>query len=118
MVAATELERSLADAGGADAPREWAARLRELLRGELERGARELGEARTGRELPIALAVAPMDGTIVLVAPIAPELRADTEVVGDRGAQLAAAAVEALVGAAEPGPPSTAADLELLLGAS
>jgi hypothetical protein len=118
MAAATELERSLADAGGADAPREWAARLRELLRGELERGARELGEARTGRELPIALAVAPMHGTIVLVAPIAPELRADTEVVGDRGAQLAAAAVEALVDAAEPGPPSTAADLELLLGAS
>ena len=118
MAAATELERSLADAGGADAPREWAARLRELLRAELDRGARELGEARTWRELPIALAVAPMDGAIVLVAPIAPELRADTEVVGDRGAQLAAAAVEALVEAAEPGPPSSAADLKLLLGAS
>ena len=49
MASESELERALADAGGADAPREWGARLRELLRAELERGAREMGEARSGR---------------------------------------------------------------------
>src|ERR687896_340624 len=58
MPSESELERALSDAGGADAPREWAARLRELLRAELERGAREMGEARSGRERPVALAVA------------------------------------------------------------
>jgi hypothetical protein len=110
------LERTLADAGGADAPREWAARLRELLRGELERGAREMGEARSGRERPVALAVAAADGAVVAALPLAPELRADAGVVGDRGAQLAAAAVERLVEAAEPGRPGSESDLALLLG--
>ena len=55
-----DLERALADGGGADAPREWSARLRELLLAELERGAGELAEPRTGREHPIAL-VSPRD---------------------------------------------------------
>ena len=53
MQTPSELDLALADAGGADAPPECGARLRELLRAELERGARELGEARTGRERPI-----------------------------------------------------------------
>jgi len=111
-----ELARALADAGGASAPLELSARLRDLLRAELERGARELGETRTGRERPIVLAVGAGEGAVVAVLPLAPELRADPGAVGDRGAVLAAAAVEQLVDAADPGPPASAADLALLIG--
>src|ERR687894_801692 len=117
MPSESELERALADAGGADAPREWAARLRELLRAELERGARELGEARSGRERPVALAVAGLPDLVVTVLPLPPELRADAGAVAERGATLAAAAAECLVDAAEPGPPRSGADLALRLGA-
>jgi hypothetical protein len=117
MASSSELGRALADAGGADAPPEWGARLRELLRAELERGARELGEARTGRERPIALAVAPADAAVVAVLPLGPELRADAGAVTERGAALAAATVERLVDAADPGPPAAEVDLRLLLGA-
>jgi hypothetical protein len=113
----TELERALADAGGAGAPREWSARLRKLLLAELQRGAGELGETRTGRERPIVLAVAPADGSVVAALPLPPELRADADVVGDRAADLAAAAVERLVEAGEPGPPAGQDDLRLRLGA-
>jgi hypothetical protein len=113
-----ELERALADAGGAEAPREWSARLRELLHAELERGARELEEARTGRERPIALALAPGTGSVVAALPLPPELRADPDVVGDRAAELASAAVERLVEAGEPGPPGSESDLALTLGTS
>ncbi len=116
MANASELERVLADAGGPAAPLEWTARLRELLRGELERGAREMDEARSGRERPVALAVAAMADAVVAALPLPPELRADSGAVGERGAQLAAAAVERLVEAAEPGRPARAADLALLLG--
>jgi hypothetical protein len=111
-----ELARALADAGGVSAPLELSARLRDLLRAELERGARELGEARTGHDRPIVLAVAASDGAVVAVLPLAPVLRADPGAVGGRGAELAAAAVERLVEAAEPGPPAAASDLALLLG--
>jgi hypothetical protein len=111
-----ELAAALAEGGGPEAPRELSARLRNLLRGELERGARELGEARTGRERPIALGVAPGDGTVVAVLPLPPELRADTGAVGERGAALAAVAVERLVESAEPRPPRGPADLALTLG--
>src|SRR3954449_11963728 len=93
--ASGELGRVLADAGGVDAPREWSARLRELLRAELERGARELGEPRTGRERPIALAVAPGAApSLLVVLPLSPSLRADSAAVTDRGAALASAAVQ------------------------
>src|ERR687892_1168406 len=131
MASESELERALADAGGADAPREWGARLRKLLRAELERGAREMGEARSGRERPVALAVAGAPeagmlpagpapgarGAIVAALPLPPELRADAGAVAERGATLAAAAAECLVDAAEPGPPNSGADLALRLGA-
>jgi hypothetical protein len=128
-VEGSDLERALADAGGADAPREWSARLRELLGAELARGARELEEPRTGRERPIVVAVAPLDaageapagapaGPVLLaVLPLPPELRADPAAVGERGGALAAAAVERLVEAAEPGPPRDGSDLALLVGA-
>jgi hypothetical protein len=131
MASESELERALADAGGADAPREWGARLRKLLRAELERGAGEMGEARSGRERPVALAVAAapeagvlpagpapgVRGAIVAALPLAAELRADPGAVAERGATLAAAAAECLVDAAEPGPPRSGADLALRLGA-
>jgi hypothetical protein len=117
MASESELERALADAGGADAPGEWAARLRELLRAELERGAAEMGEARSGRERPVALAVADTPTDVVGVLPLPPELRADPGAVAERGATLAAAAAECLVEAAEPGPPRSGDDLALLLGA-
>jgi hypothetical protein len=118
MASDSELERALADAGGADAPREWAARLRALMRAELERGAREMGEARSGRERPVALAVAPAPNQVVVALPLPPDLRADADAVPERGARLAAAAVERLVEAAEPGMLRSADDLALLLGAS
>jgi hypothetical protein len=145
MASESELERALADAGGADAPREWGARLRKLLRAELERGAREMGEARSGRERPVALAVAAIEaggaaaaapgpgaggpaaagfppggrapGSVVAALPLPPELRADPDAVSERGATLAAAAAECLVDAAEAGPPRSGADLALRLGA-
>jgi hypothetical protein len=112
----SELERALADAGGAAAPREWAARLRELLRAELAWGAHELGEARSGRERPVALAVAATEDAVAAALPLAPELRADAGAVGDRGAELAAATVERLIEAAEPGRPGSGDDLALRLG--
>src|SRR5215213_7675320 len=111
-----ELTLALADAGGAGAPREWSARLRELLHGELVRGSRELGEARTGRDRPIALAVAAADVAVVAVLPLPPELRADAGAVGERGAALAAVTVGRLVEGADPGRPAGAAALALLLG--
>jgi hypothetical protein len=112
-----ELEHALADAGGADAPREWAARLRELLQSELERGLLELAAPRSGRERPVALAVAPAADSVLAVLPVAPELRADPGAVTERGAQLAAAAVACLADAADPGRPRDAAALALRLGA-
>jgi hypothetical protein len=118
MAGETELGRALADAGGADAPHEWAARLRELLRAELARGAREMDAPRSGRERPVVLAVAATDDRVVAALPLAPELRADPGAVGERGAELAAATVERLVEAAEPGRPDSASELALLLGAS
>ena len=118
MASESELGRALADAGGADAPREWAARLRELLRAELERGAIEMGEARSGRERPVALAVAATEpGAVVVALPLPPELRADPGAVSERGAILAAGAVEALVEACDPDLPRSGRDLALLLGA-
>jgi hypothetical protein len=111
-----ELGLALADAGGAGAPFEWSARLRELLRAELERGARELAEPRTGRDRPIALAVAAGENGVLAVLPLPIELRADAGAVGDRARALAQAAVERPVEATDPGSPAAAADLALLVG--
>jgi hypothetical protein len=110
------LERALADAGGADAPRELSAHLRKLLAAELERGERELGERRTGYKRPIAVAVAPGALNVAAALPLPVALRADPGVVGDRAAELAACVVEALVDGVRPGPPAARDDLELLAG--
>jgi hypothetical protein len=113
---ASELERVLADAGGAAAPREWSARLRDLLAFELERGARELRERRTGYPDPIVVALAPAGAAVVTALPLPLALRADPDAVSERGGRLAAAAVEKLVEATDPGPPTTADDMRLRLG--
>jgi len=112
----SELELALADAGGANAPRDSSARLRNLLSAELRRGFVELGESRTGYDMPIAVAVAAHDGEVLAALPISPELRADPGVVGERAGALAAAAVEHVVEGASPGPPRSGDELALRLG--
>jgi hypothetical protein len=114
--APSELDQALADAGGADAPRESAARLRDLLAAELRRGFVELGESRTGYDAPIAVAVAAREGEVLAALPVSPELRADPGAVGERAGALVAAAVEHVVEGASPGPPRSSDDLALRLG--
>jgi hypothetical protein len=112
----SELARVLADVGGPSAPREFSARLRDLLAAELRRGFVELSESRTGYGMPIAVAVAWKEGEVIAALPISPELRADPGAVGERSGALAAAAVEHVVEGASPGPPSSSEDLSLRLG--
>jgi hypothetical protein len=112
----SELEQALSEAGGADAPRDFSAQLRRLLDTELRRGARELGESRTGYGTPIAVGVASAEGELLAALPVARELRADPGAVGERAAALAAAAVEQVVEGASPGPPRSRDDLRLRLG--
>jgi hypothetical protein len=114
--APSELETALADAGGAGAPREVSARLRNLLAAELRRGMVELGESRTGYAMPIAVAVAAGDGEVLAALPVSPELRADPGAVGERSAALAAAVVEHVVEGASPVRPRSGEDLSLRLG--
>jgi hypothetical protein len=114
--ARSELETALADAGGAEAPRDSSARLRNLLAAELRRGMVELGESRTGYGVPIVVAVAAGEGEVMAALPISPELRADPGAVGERSGALAAAAVEHVVEGASRGPPRSGDDLTLRLG--
>lgn len=83
-----DLSRALADPGASP------AQLRELLRAELEHGARELALTRSGYERPVTVAVAP---GLVAVAPVSPQLRADPAAVEDRAWTLVAGLVGALV---------------------
>jgi hypothetical protein len=85
-----DLETALADGA---AP----ARLRALIDAELERGARELGQTRSGYEQPVLVAVGPAAGELRAVAPAAPALRADPDAVNERTWLLVAALVGALV---------------------
>jgi len=112
----SELERALADAGGAEAPRDSSARLRDLLGAELRRGFVELSESRSGYGTPIAVGVAWNEGEVLAALPISPELRADPGAVGERSGALAAAVVEHVVEGASPGPPRSSEDLSLRLG--
>jgi hypothetical protein len=73
------------------------ARLRALLDGELQHGARELAQKRSGYERPVLVAVAPGQGVLRAVAPAAPGLRADPDAVNERTWLLVAALVGALV---------------------
>ena len=93
----TGIEQVLADAGGADAPRDRLGQLRELLGKELQNGAHELQQPRSGYDHPVVVAAAEDDDGLVAVMPIAPELRADPDVVDERAWLLVAAVVGALV---------------------
>jgi len=73
------------------------ARLRALLEQELDRGARELGQRRSGYADPVIVAIAPAGGGIVAAAPADPSLRADPEAVEERTWLLVAALTGALV---------------------
>jgi hypothetical protein len=95
-----ELGAALEDAGGLAAPPERAARLRQLLAAELARGAAELAKPRSGYDLPVTVAIAPAPGgarALRAVAPVAAELRADPDAVGERAWLLVAAVTGALV---------------------
>src|SRR3954469_15602596 len=73
------------------------ARLKALVDSELERGARELGQKRSGYEQPVIVAVAPGDAALRAVAPAPRALRADPDAVNERTWLLVAALVGALV---------------------
>jgi hypothetical protein len=73
------------------------ARLKALLDSELERGARELSQKRSGYDQPVLVAVAPGDGALRAVAPAPRALRADPDAVNERTWLLVAALVGALV---------------------
>jgi hypothetical protein len=92
----TGIEQVLADAGGADAPRDRIGQLRTLLGRELQHGVAELAAARSGYEHPVVVAAAFHSDGVVVVAPIAPELRADPDAVDERAWLLAASLVGAL----------------------
>jgi hypothetical protein len=114
----SELARELELGGGADAPAELSARLRRLLAAELAHGVDELDKTRSGYGgRPVVVAIAAEDRAAVAVCPAAPELRADAAAVTERTAFVVAAATEALVEGAGPGPVTDAADLRLRLGA-
>jgi hypothetical protein len=93
----TGIEQVLADAGGADAPRERVGQLRKLLHKELQHGAQELHQPRSGYEHPIVVAAAADDDGLLAVLPVVPGLRADPHVVDERSWLLVAATVGALV---------------------
>jgi hypothetical protein len=91
---------ALAEAGGVAAPREQAGRLRALLDRELERGAAELGRARSGYGEPVSVAVAAVPGSgLLAAAPVPATMRADPEVADERSWLLVAALAGALVAA-------------------
>ena len=106
----SELELALADAGGADAPRDSSARLRDLLDAELRRGVvRARRVAHRLRACRSRWRSRPRDGEVLAALPIAPELRADPGAVGERAGALAAAAVEQRGGGRLAGPAALAA---------
>jgi hypothetical protein len=114
----SELARELELGGGADAPGELSARLRGLLAAELAHGVEELAKPRSGYGgRPVVVALAAAERAALAVCPAAPELRADPAAVTERTAFVVAAAVEALVEGAGPGPVTDASELWLRLGA-
>lgn len=100
-----DLASALQDAGGVRAPRDRVAGLRRALTAELRHGAAELALARSGYGTPVTVVTAAADGGGLRAAlPVAPDLRADPDAIGDRAWLLAAATVGALVEAGASGP--------------
>ena len=98
------LAEALAEAGGAEAPPAARARLRMLLLERLRHGARELDRTRSGYELPVSVAVAAREASLVAVAPVQAALRADPARANERAWLVVAALVAALVEAGDPLP--------------
>ena len=94
-------------------PLTGAARLRDLLAAELQRGEEELARPRSGYEDPVRVAFAPG----VAALPVPRSFRADAAAIEERAWRVVAAAVGALQQAAELPPPTSAADLQLKAGA-
>jgi hypothetical protein len=100
----TGIEQTLAEAGGVDAPRERVAQLRDQLQRELDHGATELAQTRSGYDHPVLVAAAAHPETgLIAVAPVPPALRADPEVVDERAWLVVAALVGALATAGASG---------------
>ena len=112
----TELARELEQGGGANAPHELSARLRELLDAELRRGRDELWLARSGYPDPLAVALAPGYRRVLAALPVDRALRADPGAVSERAGLVAAATVEKLVEATAGPPPASPTELRLELG--
>jgi hypothetical protein len=107
---------ALEEAGGTGAGREHSAQLRDLLRDELLRSARELGLPRSGRGEPVTVAVAAPGEALLAIVPVALAVRADPAAASERGFLATAAAIGALVESAGLGAPSEAGDLRLQTG--
>ena len=112
----SQLADALEDAGGTAAPRERSARLRDLLREELSRSARELSLPRSGRDEPVTVAFAASGEMLLATVPVAVSVRADPAAAPERGFLAAAAAIGALVECAGLRAPRAAADLLLETG--
>jgi hypothetical protein len=112
----SQLAIALEDAGGTEAPRERSAQLRDLLRDELLRSARELALPRSGRDEPVTVAFAATGDTLLAVVPVVVTLRADPAAAPERGFLAAAAAIGALVECSGLGALGSAGDLLLETG--
>ena len=111
------LSDELAAAGGAAAPPQSTARLRDLLSAQLRYGQAELARTRSGtRDAPVTVAFAVDGERLLAVTPVAAALRADPDAAGERAWLLVAAAVGALVGLTAPRAPARPQDLLVRAG--
>ena len=92
-----DLGAALREAGGVDAPLTRHARLSQLLKAELARGALEFTHKHVGYDRPITVAIAQVDDELRAVVPVPVGLRADPNAATKLGFLTAAAAVGALV---------------------
>ena len=99
-------------------PHTAPARVKELLRAELERSAGELDEKRSGYKEPVTVAFGQgaKAGALVAALPVTAGFRADAQALDERAWRVVAAAVGALQHAVGLGPPQAAADLALKAG--
>jgi hypothetical protein len=112
-----QLAIALEDAGGASAPRERGAQLRDLLGDELARSAHELELTRSGRDDPVTIVFAADRTALLAVVPVAVAVRADPGAVTERGWLVAAATIGALAEIAGLAAPRQPDDLVLQAGA-
>ena len=90
------LADALEQAGGPDAGREHAARLRDVLDADLAKGTTELGKPRSGYRDPVLAAFGATEHGLVAVLPVPAAARADVHSISERAWLVVAAAVDAL----------------------